>query len=257
MSEAQTESMGMRAITVSRLYGGGGGEIAARLARRLGWRLVDHELVAQVAHELGITQTEAENRDERVDGFMERLFTAMQLGVPEAPIGAPVSGAEDERRYNKALRRVVQAAADEGHVVIVGRGGQAVLAGRRDVLHTRIVAPLAQRIAYVMRREQLDEESARTRIQMKDRDRARYLQTQHRCHPDDPLYYDLMVNTAVLDLDSAVDLICLALERKGQKLGTPEAELGPASGMTPYPAPPSDLLPPPSSVRSDEPTASP
>src|ERR1700692_2060446 len=39
----------MRAITISREYGSGGGEVAARLAKRLGWRLVDHEVVVRVA----------------------------------------------------------------------------------------------------------------------------------------------------------------------------------------------------------------
>ncbi len=40
----------MRAITISREYGSGGGEIATRLTKRLGWQLVDHEVVVQAAH---------------------------------------------------------------------------------------------------------------------------------------------------------------------------------------------------------------
>lgn len=35
----------MRAITISREYGSGGDEIAARLARRLGWQLIDHGVI--------------------------------------------------------------------------------------------------------------------------------------------------------------------------------------------------------------------
>ncbi len=50
----------MRAITISREYGSGGGEIATRLASRLGWQLIDHEVVVQVAHELGVSEAEAE-----------------------------------------------------------------------------------------------------------------------------------------------------------------------------------------------------
>src|SRR5690349_103363 len=62
----------MRAITISRQYGSGGGEIAAHLARYLGWQLIDHEIVAQVAHSLGITEEEADVHDERVEGFIVR-----------------------------------------------------------------------------------------------------------------------------------------------------------------------------------------
>jgi cytidylate kinase len=43
----------MKAITISRQYGSGGGEIGARLAERLNWHLIDHEIVARVARELG------------------------------------------------------------------------------------------------------------------------------------------------------------------------------------------------------------
>ena len=47
---------GMRAITIARLYGSGGGEIARRIATQLGWRLVDHEVIVELAHQLGITE---------------------------------------------------------------------------------------------------------------------------------------------------------------------------------------------------------
>jgi len=48
----------MHAITISREYGSGGGEIAARLARRLGWQLVDHAVIEQTARELEVYETE-------------------------------------------------------------------------------------------------------------------------------------------------------------------------------------------------------
>jgi hypothetical protein len=48
MSEERDLSNQMDAITISREYGSGGGEIASRLARRLGWQLVDHAIVERV-----------------------------------------------------------------------------------------------------------------------------------------------------------------------------------------------------------------
>ncbi len=50
----------MRAITISREYGSGGGEIAARLARRLGWQLIDHAVIEWTASELEVYETEVE-----------------------------------------------------------------------------------------------------------------------------------------------------------------------------------------------------
>src|SRR5258708_28190279 len=53
----------MRPITISREYGSGGGEIALRLARRLGWQLIDHEHVVHVAQELGVIYADPEEHD--------------------------------------------------------------------------------------------------------------------------------------------------------------------------------------------------
>jgi cytidylate kinase len=237
----------MRAITISREYGSGGGEIAGRLATRLGWRLVDHEVVVHVARELGVTEAAAAEHDEQVEGLAGRLLGAMQsidwLVPATGDIAAP-SGTVDAGSYQAALHRVVVAAATEGQVVIVGRGSQVLLADRPEVLHARIVAPLAERVTYVARREGLDEAAARARIALKDQDRQRYLRAHYDRHPGDAHLYDIVVNTGVLTLDDAVDLIAQALERKGRRLRVSPSELGPAEGLAPYPGRPGDFRPP-------------
>ena len=242
MNQQQQPTQAMRAITISRQYGSGGGEVAARLARRLGWQLIDHEIVAQVAHQLGITEEEAGVYDEHVEGFVARALSALQIAMPVLP-PSPASPAQYELVYTEAVKQVVETAANTGHVVIVGRTGQVFMANRRDVLHVRVVAPLQQRISYVARREGLDEATAQARIQFKDRDRARYIQTQHGRDVNDPMLYDLVINTGVIDLDSAVDLALLALERKARRLSVPTGELGPVAGLERYAAQPADLRP--------------
>ena len=220
----------MRAVTISREYGSAGGEIAARLARRLNWQLVDHQIVAQAARKLETHESVVRAHDENVGGIVSRIF---QWPYPTSP--------EDAQAYYGMLRRVVLEAANTGHAVIVGRGGQVLLTDRRDVLHVRVVAPLEQRVAYVVRREGLDTDTARTRAQQKESDRIRYYQTQFQCQPDDPHLYDLVFNTAILTLDSIVDQICLALEQKASRLSVPVEELGPAAGLPRYVSQPADF----------------
>src|SRR5579863_10200811 len=59
----------MHAVTISREYGSGGGEIAARLARQLDWQLIDHAIIGQTARELEVHETEVEKHDyEYVEG---------------------------------------------------------------------------------------------------------------------------------------------------------------------------------------------
>ena len=250
----------MRAVTISRQYGSGGGEIATRLARKLGWRLIDHAIIEQTARELGVYETDVARYDEEhVEGALSRILSGIRnltsgTFIPSASGGlAPPHTAfttgrpalKDERAYQETMQQVVRAAAANGHVVIVGRGGQFILAQRRDVLHVRVVAPLEVRVAYVMRREEPNRDAARTRVQEKDRARDRNMQTQFHQKPDSPDLYDLVVNTAVLDLDRIVDLICLALEDKASRLSVPAEELGPAAGLAPYAGRPADFPVPP------------
>lgn len=232
----------MSAITISREYGSGGGEIASRLARRLGWQLIDHAVIEQTARQLEVRETEVEKHDEDYvesdrPGILSRILE--QLTPSAAATGGGgiflrTASSTEILPYQETMRNIIIAAATSGHVVIVGRGGQVLLADKRDVLHVRVVAPLEQRVTYVVRREGLDLEAARLRVHAKDQARAHYMQTQYKFRHDDPHFYDLVIDTAVLPLDNAVDLIYLALEGKASRLSVPVEQLGPAADLAPY-----------------------
>lgn len=252
-SSREAGAQRMCAITVSRMYGSGGGEVAVRLARRLGWNLIDHEVVVRVAHDLGITEQEAVDQDERSESFISRALHSMSLAYPGvvSEVPPPPSPVEREQRYQEALRHVIELAAKEGHVVIVGRGAHMLLGQRRDVLKLRIVAPLQQRVAYVARREGLSEQAARDRIQDKDISRKRYVESAFHVRFGDAEQYDLTINSAVLSLDDAVELACQALEQKARRLDVPEAELGPGAGMRRYSGATADVPLPQGATESD------
>jgi CMP/dCMP kinase len=242
----------MCAVTISREYGSGGGEVARRVAERLGWRLVDHEIVVRTARELGISEAEAEDWDESGQGVVEHILASMRMLYPATfamPLDTPLG--IDEQGYYEALNRVVQSAVKTGHMVIVGRGSQMILGDRRDVLHVRIVSSLEKRISYVMQREGIGQSEAQARIQLKETDRARYLQTHYHQHADNAHLYDLVINTSILDLGSVVSMIELALQQKATRLGLAEEALGPGAGLQRYSGQPGDMhqLVPKKSVR--------
>jgi cytidylate kinase len=243
MDEDRSAIAAMRAITVSREYGSGGGEIAARLAKRLGWQLIDHEVVVRVAQMLHVSQEEAEEHDECVEGLVARIIKSLRLVHPSMPVTVDIPPAMDPRAFYEARCQVIEGAVASGQMVIVGRGAQTHLAHRRDVLHVRIVAPFALRLAYVMSREGLAREAAHARILKKDQERARYLETFYHRHPGDPHLYDLVLNTGILDLESAVEVIAIVLARKARRLSAPLEGLGPAVGLPPYPDLPKDARP--------------
>src|SRR5207237_3398492 len=80
----------MRAVTISREYGSGGGEIAARLARKLGWQLIDHAVIEQAARELGVYETEVEKHDEEyVESTLSRILNRLQHFASAPLIAGP------------------------------------------------------------------------------------------------------------------------------------------------------------------------
>jgi len=205
----------MRAVTLSREYASGGGEIAVHLAQRLGWRVIDHAIVERAARALGTSQEEVEAHDEHAEGVLTRLLNDLQYIDPTAMASAPPLGAAlSDEAYRDAVKRIVRAAAARGQAVIVGRGSQVLLAGRRDVLRVRIIAPLEQRIAAVMQREGVDRQEAASRLRTKDRERTRYLETGYHRKPGDSHLYDLVLNLSRIDPASAVNIICLTLRHE-------------------------------------------
>ena len=233
----------MRAITISREYGSGGGEIATRLASYLGWQLIDHEIVERVASELGTSIEEAEAHDERTEGILARAFKNLQFLEPAYMAGASSEAfLRNEETYLKTVSRIVHAAAAHGNLFIVGRGSQVLLTQQRDVLHVRIIAQFEKRVDYVMKREGIDRTTAASRIKLKDRDRTKHLETAFHRKPEDTYLYDIVLSTSFLDLDSAVEIISLTLQQKA-KLSVKVGELGPAAGLAPYPDKPEDFHP--------------
>ena len=80
-------------------------------------------------------------------------------------------------------------------------------AWRPDVLHVRVVAPFEMRVARLRGERNVSEESARACLEASDRARARYLRRSHGVRLDDPALYHLTINTGLLDLPQAVDLV--------------------------------------------------
>src|SRR4026208_844701 len=115
-------------ITISRQYGAGGSEVARRVAARLGWRVVDNELVEEVAARAGLPPEAVAEREDRVPSFAERLARTLAASTPEL-FAAPEPGGTVPKLQETDLVRitetVVAEVAAKGRVVLVGRGSPA------------------------------------------------------------------------------------------------------------------------------------
>lgn len=151
----------MPVITISRMYGSGGSEVARLVAEELGWALLDNAVVDAVAERIGVTHAEVASREERLPSLVERLANAMTLSSQEwiSPMADAKLPPSDERLV-EVTTRVVEEAVARGPVVVVGRGAQSILAARADVLHVFCYAPRTALIARAATREKVSPEEA-------------------------------------------------------------------------------------------------
>jgi len=195
-------------ITISRQYGAGGSEVARLVAERLGWTVVDNEIVDRVARRAGLTPEIVAEQDERVPGFVERLARALaassqEFAVPE--MGIAVRAVEPS--LVRLTEMVVKEIAAEGRAVLVGRAAPAVLGRESGVLHVKLVAAREFRITTVMQSEGLDRRATERLMDETDAQRSRYHREHYGRDWDDPTHYHMILNTGLLGMDGAAEIV--------------------------------------------------
>src|ERR1700733_6207157 len=161
----------MRVITIEREYGSGGGEIAEKLAARLGWKLWDQVLTQEIAKRMDCECNMVAKHEEREDPAAYRLLKAFMRGSFEGSSHAPRLKMLDTECVRDVAKKLIPEIAKEGNSVIVGRGSAYYLCSHPDAFHVFIYAPLHERV----RRLQLtgkSEEEAEELATTVDRDRA-------------------------------------------------------------------------------------
>jgi cytidylate kinase len=197
-------------VTVAREYGSGGAAVAAALAARLGFQLLDRALILRIAEAARIDPDLAERFDEHVDRWVKRIGRALWYGGFEAVAVVDENDVVDADRLAVLSGRIIEEAAAVGGCVIVGRGGQCLLRGRSDVFHVFVYAPREERLRRLRARlgSAADVELA---LEETDRERAAYIRRHFDENWLDPHLYHLMVN-ATLGEEAAVSTILAALE---------------------------------------------
>lgn len=205
----------MPIITISRMYGAGGSEIAARVAVALGWQLLDNAFVFEVANRLGIPPAEVEAREERVPSLAQRFAAALALSSPEILPGptAPTLPPDEERLVD-ATRHIMDEAVRRGPAVLVGHGAQAVLATRRDALHVFCYARMPALVARAAARLGVPEREAERIVAETNRQRELYAQKYYKRSWAAPANYHLCIDTGWLGVEASAELVVrLAKER--------------------------------------------
>jgi cytidylate kinase len=195
-------------ITISRQYGAGGSEVARLIAARLGWSVVDNEIIDRVAERAGLSPVDVARQEERAPSFIERLartlaVSSQELAVPELGAALP----RDEPSLVRITEAVVKEVAAEGRAVLVGRAAPVVIGQLPNALHVKLVAPRPFRARYAAQAEKLDPRAAEKFMDDTDARRARYHREHYGRDWDDPAHYHMILNTGLLGFEGAADVV--------------------------------------------------
>lgn len=179
-------------VTVSRMGASGGRELATALGERLGVPVYDRALLDAVAEESGIDRETLARLDERVEGlrgaWLRSLFTGQDLL---------------KSSFRRNLVNAILGIACRGGI-IVGRGANYVLAGH-PCLRLRVVASPSVCARRLTRSQGLAVDQSRAEIDAFNRARSRFVRSLYSQDIDNPLAYDVVLNTDHLAMEPALE----------------------------------------------------
>jgi len=184
----------MSVVTIAHSAYSEGGAIANGVAARLNYRCVDREVLIEASNRYGIPEAKYTEILEAKGHWWERWHESLRL-------------------YRITLQAAMCEMAQGGKLVYHGRAGQQLLANIRHVVRVMIVAPMEYRIHQVRAQRNLDPERARQYLQELDRVRSRRFRALFNEDWQDPVGYDLVLNSARVPVDTAVALIADTVER--------------------------------------------
>lgn len=203
----------MSTITISREIGSLGSQIAEQAARSLGYCLADKSTLETMLKDYGMNEFDEEYQS--VPGFWDRF-----------------DGHRMERRQTliSMLNNSLRALAKHGDVVIVGRGGFAVLAGLADVLNVRIQAPAKVRSMRLVEVPSIgDPGLAEEAVMKNDQLQKAFIESVYGVEWNQAGAFDLVIDTGKIAPDLAADMILLAakgLQPAGTSGARTTADLG-------------------------------
>jgi cytidylate kinase len=178
----------MAILTLSRQSGSFGTQIAKALAEHLKYRFLDKESLEKALTGYGVSPSSLEKYDEKRPSFWE-IFSS------------------ERNRYLHFLKTVIYDFAQQGNGIVLGRGGQVLLAGVPGIYHVRVIAPLPTRIERIKKAYKCDGRHAEAIIRHSDQARAGFHRFFFNVNWEDSSGYDLVLNTQSIGAETAAELL--------------------------------------------------
>jgi cytidylate kinase len=188
-------------IALSREVGARGTSTARELGGRLNWPVYDHEIMEKIAREMKLHPRQLAGVDEKHTGLLAEFAESFSTGPYVSEIG-----------YVRRLTKTLQALAEQGECVVVGRGAPHIMP-EATTLRVRLVAALDDRVAAIAAERGISMREAARHVEKKDHERTQFVKHNFHQDPANPQLYDLIVNTSRFSIPETAEVIIEALRR--------------------------------------------
>jgi len=203
----------MAVITISKEFGTEGEKVASRVAEKLGYEYIGKNLVADIAKELHISESEAATfrkaSQSRILRFVDRYTCSIVQKVVDRE-----HGCLDDKNYYEVTKKLVENVYEAGNVIILGWGSQCLLKGKPDTLHVRLIKDNDLKTKELIQAENLSSKAAKDYIDREEGDLKAYVRQYFNEDWNDAHLYDLIIDMGKISVEKAVDMICDNVKHK-------------------------------------------
>lgn len=198
----------MAVITISRQFGAGGITLGKMIAEKMGYTFADSDIIQRVAKEANVSTDWIESFEKEAGSKLSRFISSMVSKRWLDRVLSDERGYLDEQIYLDYLVLIIAQFADEGDVVILGRGSQYILNDHPDAVHILLVDQFENRVQFMMKQYDMPRKKAERMVASEDRRRLNLFKRLGKSDYDNPQLYHLVLNMGRLDLDTARDMVC-------------------------------------------------
>ena len=198
----------MAVITISRQFGAGGITIGKKIAEKFGYTFADTDVIKMVAEMANVSTHFVEMVEKEAGGKFSKFISKTVSKPLVDRILKDERGYIDEEIYLDYLVLIIAQMADDGDVVILGRGSQYILNDHPDAYHILLIDEFENRVKFMQKNYDLSKTRAEQVVKAEDKRRKNLYQKLGKTDYDNPFLYHLVLNMGKINLDQALNLVC-------------------------------------------------
>ncbi len=194
----------MSIITISRGCFSHGKEVAEKVGSILGYNVLSRETLIEEANQVyHVPEKELIKSIHDAPSVLERLTRGRE-------------------QYISYIQAMLLEHAKKDNLVYHGHGSHLLLPDISHVLNVRIIADMADRIAFMQQIQNISEKEAMRYITAEDTNRSRWAHYLYKRDITDPHLYDMIININNMNIGDAAQMICYAAQMDSFQV-TPES----------------------------------